>query len=98
MIRTKYSNGTQRIKHFYHQKLVYLKHSDDGDSSIWSSLISNVPWGFAVEKVEGASHSVKCFCSQLEGLVANPSYKGRGKLTESMRKWLTRATWCAIVM
>jgi len=64
----------------------YSKFIGDGDSSVRSSLVSNVPWGFAVEKVECANHLVKCFCSQLEGLVANnPSYKGRGKMTESMR-------------
>ena len=56
-------------------------------------------WGFAIEKVECANHSVKCFHSQLENLVSNnPSYKHRGKLTEAMWKRLTRAACCAIVM
>ena len=55
-----------------------------GDS-VWSTLVSAVPWGFAIEKVECANHSVKCFRTQLENLVSNnPSYKGRGKLTEEM--------------
>jgi len=77
----------------------YSKFIGDGDGSVRSSLVSNVPWGFAVEKVECANHSVKCFCSQLEGLVANnPNYKGRGKLIESMWKRLTRPARCAIVM
>ena len=36
---------------------------------------------------------------QLEDVVANnPSYKGKGKLTESMRKRLTQSAHCAIVM
>ena len=77
----------------------YSKFIGDGDSSVWSTLVSAVPWGFAIEKVECANHSVKCFRTQLENLVSNnPSYKGRGKLTEAMRKLLTRAARCVIVM
>ena len=41
----------------------------------------------------------KCYRSSLEKLVTNnPSYKGKGGLTEKMRKRLTSAAHCAIKM
>ena len=76
----------------------YTTFIGDGDSSVYSSLIEAVPWGYFIKKVECANHSLKCYRSALEKLVHdNPSYKGKGKLTESMRKRLTKAAICAII-
>lgn len=42
---------------------------------------------------------IKCYRSSLEKLVQDkPKYKGKGKLTEIMRKRLTTAARCAIKM
>ena len=71
----------------------------DGDSSVYPTLISNIPWGYAIKKLECANHAVKCYRSALENLVHNnPAYKSKGKLTESMRKKLTKAARSAITM
>ena len=61
-------------------------------------FIEAVPWGYFIKKVERANHLLKCYRSALEKLVHdNPSYKGKGRLTESMRKRLTKAARCAII-
>ena len=45
------------------------------------------------------NHAVKCYRTALENLVNNnPNYKGKGKLTEAMRKKLTKAARSAIIM
>ena len=78
--------------------ITYTTFIGDRDSSVYSSLIEAVPWGYFIKKVECANHSLKCYRSALEKLVHdNPSYKGKGKLTESMRKRLTKAARCAII-
>ena len=65
--------------------LRYISFIGDGDSSVYPTLISSVPWGYAITKVECANHYIKCYCTALEKLVQdNPSYKGKGKLTEFM--------------
>ena len=78
----------------------YTKFIGDGDSSVYPSLIQRVPgWGHAIRKFECANHACKCYRSSLEKLVQdNPSYKGRGGLTEKMRKRLVSAARCAIRM
>ena len=74
----------------------YTSFIGDGDSSVYPTLIL---WGYAITKIECANHCVKCYRTALEKLVQDkPSYKGKGKLTETMRKRLTIATRCAIVM
>lgn len=74
----------------------YITFIGDGDSSVYPTLISSIPWGYAITKVECANHCVKC--GALEKLVQDkPSYKGRGKLTVAIRR-LTRAARCAIIM
>ena len=79
--------------------LRYTEFIGDGDSSVQPTLAQNLPWGFAIKKLECANHAVKCFRSSLENLVSsNSSYKGRGKLTEAMRKRLTKAARSAIIM
>ena len=77
----------------------YTSFIGDGDSSIYPTLISSIPWGYTITKIECANHCVKCYRTALEKLVQDkPSYKGKGKLTETMRKRLTIAARCAIVM
>ena len=78
--------------------LRYIKFVGDGDSSVYPTLINSVPgWGRAIRKLECANHAVKCYRSSLEKLIQEkPKYKGKGKLTESMRKRLTKAARCAI--
>ena len=72
----------------------------DGDSSVYPSLIQQVPgWGHCIRKLECANHCCKCYRGSLEKLVQeNPSYKGSGGLTEKMRRRLVSAARCAIKM
>ena len=77
----------------------YTEFVGDGDSAVYPTLIQEVPWGRAVKKIECANHACKCYRSGLEKLVQNnPSYKGKGGLTQRMRKRLTSAARCAIKM
>ena len=77
----------------------YTKLIGDGDSALYSTLISSVPWGYAIEKIECVNHAVKCYRTALERPAQdNPNHRGKGKLTEAMRKRLTKAAHCAIVM
>ncbi len=78
----------------------YTRFVGDGDSSVYPTLIQNVPgWGRYIRKLECANHACKCYRSALEKLVQeNTSYKGRGGLTEKMRRRLTSAARCAIKM
>ena len=63
----------------------YTKFIGDGDSSVYPTLISSVPWGYAIEKMECANHTVKCYRTALETLVQDkPHNRGRGKLTEAI--------------
>ena len=80
--------------------LRYTTFIGDGDSSIHPNLITGVPgWGHIIRKVECANHTVKCYRGALEKLAEQkPHYKGKGRLTESMRKQLTKAARCAIKM
>ncbi len=72
----------------------------DGDSSVYPSLIQNVPgWGHCIQKLECANHSCKYYRGALEKLVLeNPAYKGTGGLTEKMRRRLVSSARCAIKM
>lgn len=80
--------------------LRYTTFTADGDTLVYPNLITGVPmWGHAIQKVECANHAIKCYRSSLEKLVEEkPHYKGKGKLTEAMRKRLTKAARCAIKM
>ncbi len=77
-----------------------MKFIGDGDSSVYPTLIRNVPgWGHAIKKLECANHVCKCYRGALEKLVQdNPSYKGSGKLTLKMRKQLVSSARAAIRM
>ncbi len=68
----------------------YTTFIGDGDSSVHPTLIRQVPvWGHAIKKLECANHSCKCYWGALEKLIHdNPSYKGKGGLTEKMRRRL----------
>lgn len=72
----------------------------DGDSSVYSTLLLNVPnWGRDIKKLECANHACKCYRGALERLVQdNPKYKGVGGLTSKMRQRLVSATRCAVKM
>ena len=78
----------------------YIRFIGDGDSSVYPTLIASVPvWGHAIRKIECANHACKCYRAGLEKLVqANPHYKGKGGLTQRMRRRLTSAARCAIKM
>ena len=79
--------------------MCYTSFIGDGNSSVYPTLISSIPWGYTIKKIECANHCIKCYRTALEKLAHdNPSYKGRGKLTESMRKRLTKAARSAIIM
>ena len=78
----------------------YMRFVGDGDSSVYPTLLTNVPeGGHDIKKIKCANHACKCYRSSLEKLVTeNPSYKGKGGLTQKMRKRLTSAARCAIKM
>ena len=78
----------------------YIQFIGDGDSSVYITLVQCVPvWGRFIEKMECANHCCKCYRASLEKLVQEkPSYKGKGGLTEKMRRTLTSAARCAIKM
>lgn len=78
----------------------YMRFVGDGDSSVYSTLIQNVPvWGRDIEKMECANHACKCYRAALEKVVQeNPSYKGAGGLTQKMRQRLVGAARSAIKM
>ena len=78
----------------------YLHFIGDGDSSVYPTLIQSVPgYGHAIKKLECANHACKCYRSSLEKLAqATPAYKGKGGLTQKMRKRLTSAARSAIRM
>ena len=69
----------------------YTRFVGDGDSSVFPTLRQNVSlWGPDIKKID---HACK---SSLEKLAAdNPSYKGKGGLTEK-RKRLTSAARCCL--
>ena len=46
--------------------LRYTAFVGDGDSSVYPSLIAEVPcWGYAIRKIECANHAIKCYRSAL---------------------------------
>ena len=80
--------------------LRYTKFVGDGDSSVYPNLITGVKyWGHAIQKIECVNHAIKCYRGALEKLAQeNAHYRGKGRLTENMRKRLTKAAQCAIKM
>ena len=82
------------------RKFRYVRFIGDGDSSVSITLVQCVPvWGRFIEKMKCANHCCKCYHASIEKLVKEkPSYKGKGGLTEKMRRRLTSAARCAIKM
>ena len=79
--------------------LRYIEFIGDDDSSVFPALVSGVPYGHYIKKLECANHAVKCYRTALENLINDkPLYKGRGKLTQKMRKKVTKAARSAIIM
>jgi len=78
----------------------YMRFIGDGDSSVYPTLLANVPdWGRDIKKIECANHACKCYRSSLETLAKDHAeYRGKGGLTQKMRKRLTSAARCAIRM
>ena len=69
----------------------YIEFIGDGDSSVFPALVSGVPYGHYIKKLECANHAIKYYRTALENLINDkPLYKGRGKLTQNMRKNLLR--------
>ena len=65
--------------------LRYMELVGDGDSSVFNSIITNVPYGRYVKKIECCNHAVKCYRTRLEAtLKDNPQIGGRGGLTKAM--------------
>ena len=66
----------------------YMNFIGNGDSSVYPTLIANVPGlGYYIKKQECANHALKCLRVSLERLEKDkPSYKGKHKLTEGMRQ------------
>ena len=51
--------------------LRYIRFVGDGDSSVYPTLIAEVPvWGHAIRKIECAYLATKCYRAALEKLVA----------------------------
>ncbi len=80
--------------------VLYVKFIGDGDSSVYPTLLQNVPGcGHAIKKLECANHACKCYRGALERLIQdNPSYKGSGRLTLKIQKRLVSSARAAIRM
>ena len=77
--------------------LRYIKVVGDGDSSVLHSIITSVPYGRYVEKIECANHDVKCYHSRLANIVKdNSSFRGHGKLTKDLIRTITQGARKAI--
>ena len=77
--------------------LRYMKFIGDGDSSVHYNIITSVPYGRHVEKIECANLAVKAYHSRLANIVKNnPSFGGSGKLTKHIITKITQAARKAI--
>ena len=76
----------------------YMRMVGDGNSSVYSTLLLNVPvWGRDIKKLECANYACKCYRGGMEKLVQeNPKYKGAGGLTMKMRQRLVSGARCAM--
>ena len=60
-------------------------------------IITSVPYGRHVEKIECANHAVKCYHTRLANIVKdNPSFGGSGNLTKDIVAKITQAARKAI--
>ena len=77
--------------------LRYIKVVGDGDSSVLHSIITSVPYGRYVEKIECANYAVKCYHSRLANIVKdNSSFGGHVKLTKDLIRNITQGARKAI--
>ena len=78
----------------------YMKFIGDGDSSVYPTLLQNVPgWGHAIKKFKCANNACKCYKGARENLGPdNQSYKGSGGITLKMQKRLVSSARAAIRM
>ena len=77
--------------------LRYMQFIGDGDSSVHYNIITSVPYGRHVEKIECANHAVKCNHTRLANIVKdNPSFGGSGNLTKDIITKITQAPRKAI--
>ena len=59
-----------------HQMMTRYVCTGDADSSILLALVSSVPYGHYIKKLECTNYAVKCYCTTLENLTNDkPSYK-----------------------
>ena len=77
--------------------LRYMQFIEDGDSSVHYNIVTSVPYGRHVEKIECANHAVKCYHTRLANIVKdNPSFGGSGNLTKDIITKITQAARKAI--
>lgn len=78
--------GFQSSMKMYNVK--YNKIIDDGDSSVYCKIIQSRPYDYlTVEKIEYRNHLLRNYCSKLQELTKNTSYKiNERKLLSSRRK------------
>ena len=63
--------------------LRYMELVGDGDSAVFNAIITNVPYGRYVKKIECCNHAVKCYRTRLQAtLKDNPQIGGRGGTTK----------------
>ena len=75
----------------------YMHLTGDGDSSVYYNILTTVPYGRDVQKVECVNHAVKCYRTRLEAILKdNPKFGGRGDMTKSIVKRITAGARCAI--
>jgi len=53
-----------------------IKFNGDGDSPVCHALVTSIPWGWAIEKIECANYAVKCFRTHKTVVLDNPHCKG----------------------
>ena len=79
--------------------LRYIGLIGDGDSSVCSKIIENVPYGRRVKKKECANHAVRCYRKCLHDLVNTlTEWKGRNGLTEQKIRRIAAGARAAIRM
>ena len=68
LLRWKQTSYLKAFEHVSSNMMSFL-YIGDGDSSVYPTLISSIPWGYAITKIECANHCIKCYHTALEKLV-----------------------------
>ena len=75
----------------------YMHLTADGDSSVYHKILTTVPYGRDVKKVECANYAVKCYGTRLEAMLKdNAKFGGHGGMSKSIVKKITAVARCAI--